>query len=441
MPPTTLYARTGDLSIAYQVLGDGPRDLVLVPGFVSHLEWAWEEPSLARFLERLASFSRLITFDKRGTGLSDPVDAPPTYEERMDDLRAVMDDADSERAAIIGVSEGGAMAALFAAAYPQRTTALVLYGAYARLSSAPDYPEGFPRETLEKYLLGLIEGWGRPEQLRLWAPTRAGDARLATWFAAFQRMGASPGMARKLVLSYPDLDVRGVLGAIKVPTLVLQRSGDPQVRVPLGRYLGSHIPNARYVEIEGDDHLFFVGDTDAVLGEIEEFLTGVRRGPEPDRALATVLFVDIVGSTDIATAMGDRRWRDILIAYTELVTRLVSRFHGRLVKTIGDGILATFDGPARAIRCAAAIRDGVHAFGVEVRAGLHAGEVELLGDDVGGVAVHIAARVIAEAGPGEIVTSSTVKELVAGSGIAFVDAGLHSLKGFPDRWRLFWVDA
>jgi class 3 adenylate cyclase/alpha-beta hydrolase superfamily lysophospholipase len=441
MPPTTRYARSGEISVAYQVVGNGPRDLVLAPGFVSHLEWAWEEPTLARFLERLASFSRLILFDKRGTGLSDPTDTAPTYEERMDDLRAVMDDVGSERAAILGVSEGGAMAALFAAAYPKRANALILYGAYARLPAAPDYPEGFPRDRLEAYLLGLIDGWGKPEQLRLWAPSRADDARLAKWFAALQRLGASPGMARKLVLSYPDIDVRSVLNVIQVPTLVLHRAGDPQVRVALGRYLGNHIKNARYVEFEGNDHLFFIGNTDVILDEIEEFLTGVRRGPEPDRALATVMFIDIVGSTEIAASVGDRRWAEILTSYTELVARLASRYRGRIVKMIGDGVLVTFDGPARAIRCAAAVRNAVRDLGVEVRAGLHTGEIELLGDDVGGIAVHIAARVMSEANAGQIMTSSTVKDLVAGSDIAFFDCGLHTLKGVPETWHLFQAGA
>ncbi len=439
MPPETRYAKSGDLSIAYQVVGDGPRDLIFAPGFVSHIEVAWEEPTVVGFLERLASFSRLILFDKRGTGLSDPVPEPPTLEERIDDLRAVMDAVGSERAALLGVSEGGAMAALFAATYPARTTALVLYGAYARLTSGPGYPEGIDPDRLRAVLTTVAEHWGDGENLRHWGPTGLDDPRFLEWWGRLQRLGASPGMARSLFRSYPEMDIRGVLPTIRVPTLVLHRGADHQVPVRMGRYLAGQIPGARYVELEGQDHLFFLGDADAVLEEIEEFLTGVRRGPEPDRLLATVLFVDIVRSTELAASLGDRRWTRLLESIYDAARRQLERFRGREIKTTGDGLLATFDGPARAIRCAAAIREALRALGVEVRAGLHAGEIELLGSDVGGIAVHLGARVMAEAGVGDIVVSSTVRDLVVGSGLEFEDRGSHPLKGIPGEWRLFRV--
>lgn len=437
--PVTRYARSGDLSIAYQVLGEYPRDLVLVPGFVSHLEWAWQEPSLARFLQRLASFRRLITFDKRGTGLSDPVADPPTYEERMDDLRAVMDAAGSQRADIFGVSEGGALAALFATCHPDRAATLILYGTWARLPQAPDYPEGYPLEKLNHSLQSLQEHWGEPGNLRFWAPSRAGDTHLAEWFGALQRLGASPAMARKLLPSYPEVDIRHILPTITAPTLVLHRRQDTQVRAALGRYLAAHIQGAQMVELEGRDHLYFVGDADAILDETEEFLTGTRPGSDPARRLATVLFADVVGSTRLAGQLGDRRWAETLTAFTQLADREIARFRGRVVKTIGDGVLAEFDGPARAISAATALRDAVTDLGIDIRAGLHAGEVEVLGDDIGGIAVHTAARVVTTADPAEVLVSSTVRELVAGSGFVFRDRGTHPLKGIPEPWHLFAV--
>jgi class 3 adenylate cyclase len=438
--PVTRYARSGDLSIAYQVIGEQPRDLVLVPGFVSHLEWAWQEPGLARFLERLASFRRLITFDKRGTGMSDPVGDPPTYDERMDDLRAVMDASGSAAADIFGVSEGGALAALFAAAHPERATALVLYGTWARLPQAPDYPEGYPQYRLDRHLNWVEEHWGEPGSLLAWAPDSVEDTRLAEWFGALQRLGASPAMAHKLLSSYVGVDVRRVLPAITAPTLVLHRRGDTQVQVSLGQYLAQHIQGARLVELDGRDHLFFVGDTDAILDETEEFLTGTRRASDPARRLATVMFADVVGSTVLAGQIGDRRWTEILASFTDLATREIARFGGRVVKTIGDGVLAEFDGPGRAINAATGLRNAVAALGIRIRAGLHAGEVEVLGDDIGGIAVHIAARVVTAADPGEVLVSSTVRELVAGSGLGFRDRGMHSLKGLPEPWQLFAVE-
>jgi pimeloyl-ACP methyl ester carboxylesterase len=430
------YAESGGVSIAYSTFGDGP-DVVVAPGFISHLEVVWEEPSVRRFVERLASFRRVINFDKRGTGLSDPVAHAPTIEENVDDLRSVMDAAGSERADLFGVSEGGAMASVFAATHPDRTNALVLYGSYARVMWAPDYPFGMTKEQHE----GLIEfsrrRWGDGVGLSAWAPSRAGDARLREWWGRLQRMAVSPGMVRRIFEQYLDLDIRDVLPAISVPTLVLQRRDDRMIVVDHGRYLAERIPGASYVELDGADHLFFTGDADALLDEIEEFLTGTRRGPEPDRILATVLFTDLVGSTERAAELGDARWRELLESHRTQVRRQLERFGGREVKTLGDGFMATFDGPARAVRCAQAVVEQSRSLALEVRAGVHAGECERMGDDVGGIAVHIAARIAGLAEGGEALVSSTVKDLVAGSGLAFDDRGEHALKGVPDAWRLF----
>jgi pimeloyl-ACP methyl ester carboxylesterase len=434
--PETRYAKSGDLSIAYAAYGDGP-DLVVAPGFISHLEVTREEPALAHFYDRLATFRRVITFDKRGTGLSDPVPDAPSLEENVEDLRAVMDAAGSERADVVGVSEGGAMAALFAAVDPERTRSLVLYGTFARVLWAPDYPWGVSAE-LHAQLLELAEArWGDGMGLSAWAPSCADDVRMRAWWARFQRTAASPGMAHKVLALYPQIDIRAALGTIGVPTLVLHRRDDRMVNVAMGRYLAEHIPGAKLVELDGADHLFWVGDADAILDEIEEFLTGVRRGPEPDRVLATVLFTDLVGSTEHAVELGDTRWRYLLESHQAQVRRQLERFRGREIKTTGDGFLATFDGPARAIRCAQAVVDQSRGLGLETRAGLHTGECELIDDDVGGIAVHIAARVAALADAGEVLVSSTVKDLVAGSGLTFADRGVHALKGVPDKWRLF----
>ena len=436
--PETRYAKSGDLSIAYAAYGDGP-DLVVAPGFISHLEVTREEPALAHFYDRLATFRRVITFDKRGTGLSDPVPDAPSLEENVEDLRAVMDAAGSERADVVGVSEGGAMAALFAAVDPERTRSLVLYGTFARVLWAPDYPWGVSAE-LHAQLLELAEArWGDGVGLSAWAPSCADDVRMRAWWARFQRTAASPGMAHKVLALYPQIDIRAALGTIGVPTLVLHRRDDRMVNVAMGRYLAEHIPGAKLVELDGADHLFWVGDADAILDEIEEFLTGVRRGPEPDRVLATVLFTDLVGSTEHAVELGDTRWRYLLESHQAQVRRQLERFRGREIKTTGDGFLATFDGPARAIRCAQAVVDQSRGLGLETRAGVHTGECELIGDDVGGIAVHIAARVAALAEAGEVLVSSTVRDLVAGSGLTFADRGVHALKGVPDEWRLFAV--
>jgi len=438
--PETRYARSGDASIAYQVVGDGPIDLVLVLGFATHLELQWEMPPFARFFERISSFSRLILFDKRGTGLSDPVAEAPTLEQRIDDVRAVMEAAGSERAAFFGISEGGPMSVLFAAAHPDRVTALVLHGAMGRTTEAPDYPWASPAEALrESAAEFLAPYWGRESEgiIELFAPSLAGDPNAVALTARMERSAASPGMVQKIFEMFLDIDVRAVLPTIHVPTLVIHRRGDRVVNRRAGEELAAQIPGARYVELPGIDHLPWAGDAEAVLGEVEEFLTGARSVPEPDRVLATVMFTDIVGSTQRATELGDARWRELLGAHQASVGRELARFRGREVKTLGDGFLATFDGPARAIRCGHAIAEAARGSGLDVRVGLHCGELELMGDDVGGIAVHIASRIGALAGGGEVLVSGTVKDLVAGSGIPFADRGTEQLKGVPDEWRLF----
>jgi class 3 adenylate cyclase len=438
--PPTKYAKSGDAAIAYQVVGDGPIDLVLVLGFVTHLELQWESPALARFFKRISSFSRLILFDKRGTGLSDPVSEVPTLEQRIDDVRAVMDAAGSERAAILGISEGGPMGVLLAASRPERVSALVLHGAMGRTTEAPDYPWAAPAQALrESAVEFIVPSWGQQAEgiVELFAPSFAIDPEAVEFNARLERSGASPAMVQQIFEMFLDIDVRAVLPTIHVPTLVLHRRGDRVVNRRAGRELAAAISGARYVELPGIDHLPWAGDSEAVLGEIEEFLTGTRAVPEPDRVLATVMFTDIVGSTRRAADLGDARWRELLSAHHAAVRRELMRFRGREVKTLGDGHLATFDGPARAIRCGHAISEAVHSLGLEMRIGLHAGEVELMEDDVGGIAVHVAARIGALAAPGEVLVSSTVRDLVAGSGIRFVDRGTERLKGIADEWRLF----
>ena len=439
--PQTRYARSGDTYIAYQVVGDGPRDLVMIPPFVSHLDVYWEEPSLTRFLARLASFSRLILFDKRGTGLSDRVatDALPDLETRMDDVRAVMDAVGSERAALLGLSEGGPMSALFAATYPDRTTALVLYGTFASTIRDAEYPWAMAAEEREEVIEQMPLTWGLGEYADLLAPSVGEDPRFRKWWARLERMGASPGAAMSLRRMNGQIDLRPILSAIHVPTLVLHRNGDRDSSVEEGRYLAAHIPDAKFVELPGADHLPWIGDQDGMLDEVEEFLTGVRHGPDVDRVLATVLFGDMVGSTDRAAEIGDQRWRDVLDTYHSAVRRELDRFRGREVDTAGDGFLATFDGPARGIRCACTIRDTLNGLGLGIRSGLHTGECEVMREKLAGIAVHIGARVAGYADPGEVLVSSTVKDLVAGSGLQFVDRGTRKLKGVPGDWRLYAV--
>lgn len=440
-PPATHYAKSGDLHIAYQVSGDGPEDLVFVPGFVSHLEYDWERPWNARFFRRLSSFSRLIRFDKRGSGMSDRVSEVPSLEQRMDDVRAVMDAAGSERAALFGISEGGPMSVLFAATYPERTKALVMYGSYARRSWAPDYPFGRTEEGWRTSLEMLERHWGSDWGVEIWAPSMLHDESFRQAFANYSRFAASPGAAVQVWRMNIDIDVRHVLPAIRVPTLILHRTGDRLVPVEHARYMAGAIVEAKFVELPGIDHVPWVGDTDSILTEVEEFLTGVRPHPEPDRVLATVLFTDVVGSTQRAAEVGDRKWRELIEAYYSLARRQLERFRGREINTAGDGFFASFDGPARAVRCAIAILEGVRSLGFEVRAGVHTGECEVMGKDLGGIAVHIGARVAALAGPGEVLATSTVKDLVAGSGLRFEDRGMQSLRGVPGEWHIYSASA
>jgi pimeloyl-ACP methyl ester carboxylesterase len=437
-PPKTQYTKSGDVHIAYQVTGAGPLDLVFVPGFVSHLEYQWEYPESARFFERLASFSRLIRFDKRGTGLSDRVGGIPSLEQRMDDVRAVMDAVGSDRAALFGISEGGPMSLLFAATYPARTAALVIYGSYARRAWAVDHTFGRTVEDMDRVLDTIEREWGGPVGMDIWAPSMIGDERLRHWWANYLRLAASPGAAMNTMRMNMEIDVRHVLPSVRVPTLIVHRTGDRLTFVEQGRYLAERIPGARLAELPGDDHMPFL-DSDQIIDEVEEFLTGTRQVAETDRVLATVLFTDIAGSTERAAALGDRRWRDVLAGYYGTARRELARFRGREVDTAGDGLFAAFDGPARAVRCAEAISAGVRSLGIEVRAGLHTGECEMIGDKVGGIAVHIGARVASLARPGEVLVSNTVKDLVAGSGLTFTERGVHALKGVPGEWPLFAV--
>jgi pimeloyl-ACP methyl ester carboxylesterase/class 3 adenylate cyclase len=441
MPPETKYAKSGSISIAYQVVGDGPRDLVLVPGWVSHVEYAWEDPWFSAFLRRLSSFCRLIVLDRRGTGLSDRVTQLPTLEERMDDVRAVMDAAGSERAVLFGISEGGPMCMLFAATYPQRTAALALYGTFAKNVRDAEHPWAHPPEEIQRWLQFIERHWGSGLSARMLAPSLADDEQFVSSWARFERFAVSPGGARVLLQIVMDSDVSEILPSIRVPTLILHRRDDSMTHVEGARYIARRIPGAKYVELPGSDHFGWVGDVEPMLGEVEEFVTGARHTPEPDRVLATVLFTDIVDSTAQANKMEDARWRALLEQYYGRVRRELDRFNGKEISTAGDGFLASFDGPARGIRCACAIRDAVATLGIKIRAGLHTGECEAIGADLGGIAVHIGARVAALAAAGEVLVSSTVKDLVAGSGLRFADRGLHSLKGLPNQWRLYVVEA
>ena len=440
MPPETRYTKSGDVNIAYQVVGQGPLDLVLVPGWISNIDVFWEEPAFNRFLTRLASFSRLILFDKRGTGLSDRVADMPSLEVRMDDVRAVMDAVGSERAALFGYSEGGTMCALFAATYPARTSALIMAGAFARRMSAPDYPWGVTEEQMDAFVDKIQREWGGPVGVDMRAPSMAHDEGFRQWWARWLRASASPAAAVKLVRMNMEIDIRHVLPAIRVPTLILHSVNERFLDVEGSRYMAAQIPGAKLVELPGADHAPWLEDADMIVSEIEEFLTGARPVSEPDRVLATVLFTDIVGATEKAAGLGDRRWHDLLDSHHACVRRELARFRGREIDTAGDGFLATFDGPARAVRCACAISDAVRPLGVEIRAGLHTGECEVMGEKVGGIAVHIGARVAAHARANEVLVSNTVKDLVAGSGLSFRDRGIQPLKGVPGDWRLFAVE-
>jgi pimeloyl-ACP methyl ester carboxylesterase len=440
VPEEIRYADSDGVSIAWRTVGDGPRDVVVVPGFVSHLEAMWEHDLAQRFLRRLASFARVILYDKREQGLSDRTGRPPTLEQSMDDLGAVLTAARSDRATLIGISEGGPMAILFAATHPGRTERLVLLGSFPRIAQGPDYEAGIPRAALLAWFELLRNEWGTETILRPFSPTTAvADPSIREWGRRLFRAAASPASAQSLMELYLSLDVRHVLPSIRVPTLIVHRTGDMIAPVAHARYMAERVPGARYGERPGDDPLPPLGDQDAILDEIEEHVTGRRPVREPDRVLATVLFTDICASTERAAALGDARWRDLLTQHDRLVRAEVERRRGRLIKSTGDGALATFDGPARAIEGAAAIRDAIADLGLQIRAGLHTGECELIGDDVGGIAVHIGARVAATAQPGEIRVSRTVADLVAGSGLRFEDRGEHELKGVPGAWRLLAV--
>ena len=440
--PETHYSRSADgVHIAYQVLGDADLDVVLSPGFVSHLEHSWEDPSMARFLRRLASFSRLIVFDKRGTGMSDPTPdgRPGLLEDRVNDIATLMDTVGSERAAIMGLSETGAVALLFAATHPERTRAAVVYGTYPGRGDkggiypwAPDPEEAAMLEHLER-------NWGRGAMyLELFAPSLVGDKRYEDWFAKLERLSVSPGAAVALVRMLLEKDVRDILPAIRVPTLVLHKRDDKVVPIAEGRVIAERVPGAKFVELPGADHWPWIGHEEAVE-EIQEFLTGMRDSAEPDRAVVTVMFVDIVDSTKRAAELGDRRWTDILESFYAVVRQDLGRYGGREVSTAGDGFFAIFDGPVRAIRCGTALRATVARLGLHIRTGIHTGECERIADDLSGLGVVIGARVGALAGPGEILVSRTVQDLVVGSGLIFEDAGEHELKGVPDRWRLYRV--
>jgi class 3 adenylate cyclase len=430
------YARSGDVHIAYRIFGDGPRDIVLIPGTISHVELLWEVPSYEHLLKRLTAFARVIVFDKRGQGLSDRV-AEQTLEERIEDVRAVMDAAGSEQATIYGWSEGGPMCLMFAATYPERASSLVLYGTFASMTNEP---WGVTREAFDQFLGQLDAHWGEGVLLLLNAPSRRNDAAFVEWFAKIERAAASPGSILALLRANYEIDVRHLLPTIQAPTLILHRVGDALVPVALGQYLAENIPRAKYAEIPGTDHLVLDNETqDVIADEIEEFTTGTRRRLEPDRVLATVMFTDIVRSTEHAAEVGDARWRELLNDYFAVLRKELTAFRGREVSTAGDGLLATFDGPARAIRCAGSVRERMRPLGLQVRTGLHTGECELIGDNIGGLAVHIAARVAATARPDDVMVSSTVKDLVAGSGLQFVDRGAHDLRGVPGEWRLFVV--
>jgi class 3 adenylate cyclase len=439
-PPVGFARRPDGHRLAYQVLGDTDLDLVLLPGYASHLGLQWVEPSVARFLDKLAAFSRLILLDRLGSGLSDRGPTGQSFEDDMDDVRLVMDTIGSQRAAFFGTHLGGRLALLFAATYPERTSAVVTFASHPASMRDEDFPWGSSEEDREQLLASLRNGSYDPTRLLArMAPHEVTNRAFMQWWRMYSLSAMTAPEAYDTVMALGSVDIRRLLGSIRVPTLLLHRSGDQFVDVHTSRYMAQRIPGARLVELPGDDHLPFFGDQDAVVALTQEFLTGTLPIADPDRMLATVLFTDIVDSTRLATELGDRRWHRILEQHNQVVRQQLARFRGREVKTTGDGFLATFDGPARAIRAAGAIRAELRELGLEVRVGLHAGEVELVGDDIGGIAVHIAARVMAQAGPGEVLCSRTVKDLVAGAGFAFAERGTRRLKGVPERWQLYVV--
>jgi class 3 adenylate cyclase len=439
--PETRYARLGRDRIAYQVLGEGPPDLVMASGSFGHLDTAWEDPGIALFIRSLASFSQVIVLDRRGTGASDPLPADPLppWEAYAEELAVILDEAGVEQAAVLAELDAGPTALFFAATRPERTSALILANTGAKFVAADDYPAGLPLEAAEAFSGQMEQFWGTDATVAMVVPSRAGDARFRRWYAKLQRTGASPSVASAFLRAMLEVDVRSILPLIQAPALVLHRRDLQFITVEHGRYLANHIPRAELVELPGADGALMWETPELALDQIEQFLVGVRPIAKPSRVLATVLFTDIVGSTAQASRLGDRRWRELLEVHHELASRLVGEFNGQLVTTTGDGILALFDGPARGIRCAAAFRDELRGIGLHIRAGLHIGEVEQVGGDVRGIAVHIAARVMATAQPDEIRTSRTVRDLIAGSDIALVERGTHALKGIEGRWQLYAV--
>jgi pimeloyl-ACP methyl ester carboxylesterase len=438
--PQVRYARSGDVNVAYHVIGDGELDLVLIVGALTNINVLWDDPAYRRFCEQLGEFARVLVFDKRGMGLSDRVEVG-TLEERMDDVRAVMDAVGSEEAALMGISEGGPLSILFAATYPERTRGLVLSGAEVKEETTEDWPWGEDtRESFEAGIANLADRWGESGRgIAYFVPSLAGDPRAEQWFQRLLIESATPRTAEAFMRMAFEIDIRDIVPAVRVPALILHRVGDRVCHVENARWLSRHLAGARYVELPGDDHVPWYGDVERVLGEIREFLTGTREAAEPERVLATVLFTDLVGSTARAAELGDRRWRELLSTHHDAVRRELDRFRGREIDTAGDGMFASFDGPARAIRCAVAVRDTIRAIGLETRAGIHTGECEVLGDKLAGLAVHIGARVSAQAGAGEILVSGTVHDLVVGSGVEFTDRGTAALKGVPGEWRLYAV--
>jgi pimeloyl-ACP methyl ester carboxylesterase/class 3 adenylate cyclase len=441
MVPGTHYTQSDGLSIAYQVIGDGPVDIVLVPGWISNIEVFWEEPIVARFLQELASFARLILFDKRGTGLSDRLVEVATLEQRMDDVRAVMDAVGSKCAALMGYSEGGPMCALFSATYPERTSALIMINSYARITRTEDYPWGPTEGELIAFLDKVASDWGGPLDIDQRIPTMANDNRFAHWWARFLRQGATPKALLSLAHANRQIDIRHVLPSVRVPALILHADADRIIEAGHGRYLAGAVRGAKLVIYPARDHVPFADGAQHVIRHVREFLTGAYRPSSVDSTLCTILFTDIVGSTRQLVERGDRAWADLLAAHNNAVRSELALYRGREVNNTGDGFVAIFDGPARSIRCAQAIRNALRPIGVDVRMGLHSGECEIQDGAVSGLAVHIAARVSAAAQAGDIVVSRTVKDLVAGSGLGFADFGVHALKGVPDNWQLYRVTA
>ena len=430
--PETRYALNGDVNVAYQVMGAGTVDIIIVPGVVSHIEFTHETEGYTAFLRRLSTFARVVTFDKRGQGLSDRISGAPSLEQRMDDVRAIMEAIGSQRAAIIGFSEGCAMSALFAATYPDRVSQLILYGGFS-----------VPVMLSEERIAQRVKLWGTGAMIKTARPSQAMNSDAVAQFAKFERLSASPGAIKAISLLNAQIDVRSILPSVQVPTLVLHRREDAQVPIELGRDLAARIPNARFIEYAGDDHPFWYGDTEAMLGDIDEFVTGHRDSSSTDleRVLATVLFTDIVDSTRSAAEMGDQTWRRLLDSHDQLAKQTVEKHRGILVKSTGDGILATFDGPGRGVRCALALGNASKQIGLPLRAGLHTGEIEIRGRDIGGIAVHAAARVMSQSQSNEVLVSRVVTDLVAGAGLKFIDRGSHELKGLPGQWDLFAASA